>query len=605
MVASLKKSRVPWRGLLVVAMAAAGCVPLVADEYRVLILTQCLIFAIAAVSLDVVWGYVGILDLGHSIWFGIGALAVGAMTTQVSATGMVLQSGGAGGLYIAAVVVGMLVAIAVAAVVGWYALAPNVSQFYIAVVGLALAMTAVPLYSQFPSWTGGENGLFGFAYDKLSTNAWFYVAGAVFVVVMTGLRVLVRSDFGLLLRAIRDNERRARYLGFHVEGVKIAMLCFGAALGALAGGLYACAVGVVSAPLFGFLFATEMLVWVAIGGRGTLFGPAVAAMLLNLAGSELNRSFPTLWGLLIGLLFIAVVVFLPEGLFPRIVRLLGRHIAAPISRRLNPVLSTAAMSAKSERTVLSIEGLHSGYRSLKVLRGVDLAINAGELLCIIGPNGAGKSTLIEVITDGRRPREGTVELRLKGGASLRGTAAHRIARAGVVRKFQVPALFQSLSVAEHILLACHRGRRPSLWRRAQRIDVAREVAEICTATGLTGREDEPGGNLAHGLKQGLEIAMAVATGASVLLIDEPTAGLSGNERKVVGEILRTLTATGRTVVLVEHDIDFVMAVADRLAVLHDGRVLLEGAPTEVVRAPVVREAYLGMAAGVTAVEVPA
>ena len=593
------------RWLLAVAAAVAICLPFVADEYRVLILTQCLIFAIAAVSLDIVWGYVGILDLGHSVWFGIGALAVGVMTTQVSSTGMVTQAGGSGTLYVAAIAVGMLAAVGLAALVGWYALAPSLSHFYIAVVGLAMAMTAIPLYSQFPSWTGGENGLFGFAYDKLSTTAWFYVAGAVFALVMAGLHVLVRSDFGLLLRAIRDNERRARYLGFNVEGLKISMLCFGAALGALAGGIYACSVGAVSAPLFGFLFATELLVWVAVGGRGTLFGPALAAMLLTLAGSELNRSFPTAWGLLIGLLFIIVVVFLPEGVFPRIVRLLGRRSARSISRRLNPVPLPAIVDVRTERTVLSVEGLHFGYGSLKVLRGIDLSIHAAELLCIIGPNGAGKSSLIEVVTDGRRSREGAVDLRLQGNASLRGTAAHRIARAGVVRKFQVPALFPSLSVAEHILLATCRGRLPSLWRRTQLIDVAVEVVQTCAATGLVGRKDEPGGNLAHGLKQGLEIAMAVATGASVLLMDEPTAGLSGNERKVVGEILKSLAATGRTVVLVEHDIDFVLSVADRLAVLHDGRVLVVGAPPEVVCAPVVREAYLGTAASAVVAEVPA
>jgi branched-chain amino acid transport system permease protein len=595
----------PRHSLLAIAAAGAICLPFVADEYRLLVLTQCLIFAIAAVSLDAVWGYVGILDLGHSVWFGIGALGVGVMTTQVSPTGMVLQAGGTGGQYVAGVGLGMLAAASLAGLVGWYALAPNLSHFYIAVVGLAMAMTAIPLYSQFPSWTGGENGLFGFAYDKLSTTAWFYVAGAVFTVVVAGLHVLVRSDFGLLLRAIRDNERRARYLGFNVEGVKIAMLCCGAALGALAGGLYASSVGAVSASLFGFLFATELLVWVAVGGRGTLFGPALAAMLLTLAGSELNRSFPTAWGLLIGLLFIVIVIFLPQGLYPRIVRLLGRRIAAPISRRLNSVPSPVTVDAMTEVPVLSVRGLHFGYGPLKVLRGIDLSIHAGELLCIIGPNGAGKSTLIEVLTDGRRSREGIVDLRLRGTAALTGVAAHRIARAGVVRKFQVPALFPSLSVAEHVLLASCQGRLPSFWRRTRRIDVVSEVVQTCTATGLLGREDEAGGNLAHGLKQGLEIAMAVATGARVLLMDEPTAGLGGNERHVVGEILRKLAKTGRTVVLVEHDIDFVLAVADRLAVLHDGRVLIEGEPREVVRARVVREAYLGAAATAALVEEPA
>lgn len=582
----------------IAAIVMASLTPFVAEEYRVLIMTQCLIFAIAAIGLDLVWGYTGILNIGHTLWFGMGALTVGVMTTEVSSTGMVTQVGGEWWLYVGAVLVSLVIALVSAMVIGWYALGAKVSHFYVAVVGLALTMTATHLYTQFPAWTGGENGLFGFGFSELPTTGWYFVVCAVFFAVLGALGVLVRSDFGVLLKAIRDNERRARYLGFNVERVKVAVFCLGSAVAALAGALYACVVGAVSAPLFGFLFATELLVWVAVGGRGTLVGPALAAVILTLAGSELNRSFPAAWGLVISLGFIVVVMFLPSGLLPWLGRLTGIRVMASPHRPFSA--SDQRLTTKvseSQRDLLDIQALHFGYGKLRVLKGLNLQIRTRELLCIIGPNGAGKSSLIEAVTDGSHAKAGRVTFLSDESVALDKKRAHVIARHGVIRKFQIPSLFPSLTVSEHLLLASLRGRLPSVWKQSTRVEVRPSVATVCKATGLEGRDGELASQLAHGLKQGLEIAMSVCADAPVILMDEPTAGLSANEREAVGKILRALVDAGRSVVLIEHDIDFVMAIADRLAVLHDGQVLREGRPEDVVNAPEVRTAYMGTVAG--------
>ncbi len=579
------------------AIAAVLAGPLLGATYLTLLLAQAFLYAIAAISLDLVWGYAGIPEMGHALWFGCGALCVGVMTTKVSDTGMLLQSGATPGTYALAVVVGVLVTSLVAAIVAWYSFARRSMHFYIAVVGLALASVAQPAYTQFPSLTGGEIGLFGFSYTGFSTNDWYFLSATLFAVVAIALSVLVRSDFGVLVRAVRDNEHRVRYLGFNVERIKVAVYVCGAALAALAGAVYACMMGAVSAPLFGLLFSTEMLVWVAVGGRGTIVGPALGTVALTLAGSQLSESFPSEWSLLLGLLFVSVVIALPHGLLPplaqRLSRATFRRPHRLTSRREivsdGPIPTPMQVSSVAVR----IEGLGFSYGRLNVLRDVNLEIMRGELLCIVGPNGAGKSTLIEVLTDGEWHYRGGISYGLGGGLEHRATGPDAIARHGVVRKFQVPSLFSSLTVAEHLLLASCRGRWPSPWRHTRIIQTPSAVQAVCEALGLAGRMDAIASTLSHGLSQGLEMALAVAARPSVVFMDEPTAGLTANERAVVGTVLKALTASGITVTLIEHDLDFVEQVADRIAVLHDGAVLEVGSPSEIMRSQVVRGAYVG------------
>ncbi|MGH3375437.1 MAG: ABC transporter ATP-binding protein, partial [Actinoallomurus sp.] len=219
-----------------------------------------------------------------------------------------------------------------------------------------------------------------------------------------------------------------------------------------------------------------------------------------------------------------------------------------------------------------------------------------ELLCVVGPNGAGKSTLLSVLADGGLRITGQVDYRLDEQTLGHRRPPHQMARRGVTRKFQAPHLFAGLTVAETLLLARHNGRVPSLWRRTEDVSAGPAVFDVIEATGMEGRENEPATTLAHGLKQGVEIAASVAARPQVLLLDEPTAGLTNNERQVIGGVLRRLVGNGMTVVLIEHDFDFVNEIADRVVVLHEGRIIEDGTPAEVSESAVVREAYLGTVA---------
>jgi branched-chain amino acid transport system permease protein len=246
--------------------------------------------------------------------------------------------------------------------------------------------------------------------------------------------------------------------------------------------------------------------------------------------------------------------------------------------------------------VLSITDLERGFGALQVLRGVSIEVRRGELLCIVGPNGAGKSTLLGVVSDGTVPHQGTITVQAGAPTPLRGLEPPQIVRAGIGRKFQTPNLFDSLTAIESVLLARGRGALPSLWRRSRTLEVSPDVYEIFRLTGLLEYADVPARDLPHGLKQAMELAMTVALEPDILLLDEPTAGLTADERGLIGDLLRRIVARGITVVLIEHDFDFVRKVADRIAVLHDGRVLLSGTVADIAGSDLLKRVYLGAGA---------
>ena len=402
------------------------------------------------------------------------------------------------------------------------------------------------------------------------------------------------------MRAVRDNEHRVRFFGTNVETVKLIVFVSGAMIAAGCGGLFAMIEGFVSSQLFDFLFSTQILIWVAVGGRATVLGPVIGAVGLSFITTKLSSSWPTQWTLILGLLFVAVVVFIPDGVLPPLARLVRRIFGRRGGRWGERSLVTVGRERPQLRPagepVANAENLEFGYGALQVLRGVDFEILAGELLCIVGPNGAGKSTLLGVLTNGKLPMSGDVAYHLQSGTiDRKGAPIHRIARHGVARKFQIPHLFDSLTVGETLLVASLRGRVPSALRRTRAVEVGRSVHDIVEATGLTGRENDLSPNLAHGLKQGLELAAAVSMRPEILLLDEPTAGLTSNERHVIGDVFRRLLEAGVTIVLIEHDLDFVARVADRVIVLHGGKVVESGTPAEVAASAVVQEAYVGTA----------
>jgi branched-chain amino acid transport system permease protein len=582
---------------LAAGLIAALAGPAVLDKYAETILTQAFAFAAVAVTVDVLWGYTGILSWGQSAFFGIGAYSVGLFFSHVDDGPLASAE---------AVILAVAGAAALGGLVAWLSFAGRVTGFYVAVVTLALPVAIVQLILSGGTFTGSSSGLSGYPTPDLDLGQWYQVTALFLLAVLAAAFVVVRSDVGRILIAIRESEERCRYLGINTPALKIVLFAACGAVAALAGTLYAASADVVATQLADFVLGTQMVIWVALGGRGTLIGGVAGAIAINAISAVLGGNLPYLWLLIIGLVFVIVVVYMPQGFLPALAgltrRLAGGTKAGPRPAGGEGRLTESGPGSpparpdrggQAEEAILRLRGLGKRFGSLQVLSGIDLTVRRGELVSVIGPNGAGKTTLMRCLSDGRERSAGEVTL---GGRELGRRPPHRCVSLGVGHKFQTPVVFEGLTVRDCLRVARAFRSRPSLWRRSRDLELPFASLYTVRTTGLDRLLDVPARDLAHGLKQALELAMVLALEPAVLLLDEPTAGLTRDERSAIGEVLRELARRHDiAVLLVEHDLDFVRTISSRIVVLHQGRILLDGPVEEVVGSEVVRTVYVGSA----------
>ncbi len=574
-------------GGIALLLIAVG--PYVLPTYMVNSLIRAFLYAAVALTVDILWGYTGILTFGQSAFFGIGAYAAGLIFTH---------AGFSAGYAALALVTGIAVAIIVAAVVGWLAFYHGASPLYGSVITLVLPIVVSQILYSGGNFTGSSSGLSGFESFDVSIEAWFWIAGSFLVVLTAGAWLFVRSDAGRILVAIRENEQRCEYVGINVSRVKILLLVVCAAIAAVAGYAFAGVQMVVAPEYAGFVFGTELLIWVALGGRGTLIGPVIGTLVLDVSTSYLSGNLPFVWKLVIGITFVVVIVALPQGLMPLIKgaarRVFGRKKAAQVSfvPRLEPAVEQPyAGLAGAGSLALAVRDVRKHFGSLKVLEGIGFEARRGELLSLVGPNGAGKTTLMRCIADGDERSGGTV---LLNDHDILKLPPYACVAFGVGRKFQTANVFETLTVAEALRIARTRLAPPSLWKREETLALPHASMQVIRATGLDEQLGVEGRHLSHGMKQALELAMVLALEPSVLLLDEPTAGLTKPERTMIGAILTDLARNHQLcILLVEHDLDFVREISSRVIVLHQGKILLDGTVAEVVGSELVRAIYSG------------
>lgn len=566
------------------ALVAVGLGPYFLDTYLINGLIRAFLYAAVALTVDLLWGYVGILTFGQSAFFGIGAYAAGLVFTHM---GFSTEHAWL------ALVAGIVVAALVAAVVGWLAFYHGASPLYGSVVTLVLPIIVTQVLFSGGTFTGSSSGLSGFESFDISIEAWFWIAGLFLIVLTAGAWIFVHSDAGKVLVAIRENESRCEYLGINVSRVKILLMVACAVVAAIAGYAFA-GVQVVVAPEYaGFVFGTELLIWVALGGRGTLIGPVIGTLIIDVSTSYLSGNLPFLWKLVLGVAFVLVIVAMPRGLAPLITggvrRLSGRR-----ERHQTPVAlrSVAIVEAHGNaQNAVELKGVQKHFGSLKVLEDINLTARRGELVSLVGPNGAGKTTLMRCISDGAERSGGEARI---NGHDIGKRPPYECVDVGIGRKFQTANTFDALTVAESLRIARTRLQRPAFNSRATTLDLPDAATRVIAATGLDQVMEIETRHLSHGQKQALELAMVLALEPSVLLLDEPTAGLTKNERTVIGQILVDLTTRhGLCIVLVEHDLDFVREISSRVIVLHQGRIVLDGTVAQVVESELVRTIYSG------------
>jgi branched-chain amino acid transport system permease protein len=572
-------------GVVALVLLAVGSVTMPAFLINNLI--RAFLYAIVAITVDLLWGYTGILTFGQSAFFGIGAYAAGLIFTHVGFS-LPLAAG--------ALAASVAAAWLVSRIIGWLAFYHGASPLYASVVTLVLPIVLVQGIYSGGEFTGSSSGLSGFDSFDVPLEAWFCITGGMLVVVAVLAWLFVRSDAGQLLVAIRENEVRCEYLGIDISRYKRRLSDVAAIVAALAGYLFACVQMVVAPEYAGFVFGTELVIWVALGGRGSLIGPIFGTILIDVGSAYLSGSLPYVWTLLVGVAFVVVIVAMPRGLGPLVAVAARRALPLRARRKPLPMTFTAAPErvhgdAGSNAPALSVRDVRKHFGALKVLDGISFDAHAGELLSLIGPNGAGKSTLMRCIADGSERSGGTVEL---GGTEIRKLAPYDCVALGVGRKFQTATVFDSLSVGEALRVARYRIAPPSRWRRETTLALPQPALDVLRLTGLDRMADRECRYLSHGQKQALELAMVLALEPRTILLDEPTAGLTKQERTQIGEIFVSLSSRYRLcLLLVEHDLEFVQQISSRIIVLHQGRIVMDGGVDDVVQSALVRAVYAG------------
>lgn len=545
-----------------------------------------LIYGIVGQGIGYLWGRTGILPFGQAAFFGISAYACAHILLSVP--NLPLQ------------IACLILVILATALIG-FVLASVVfkgrsdSGPFFSLITLALAMIAEQIAGTAPQVTGGFNGLSGFSpiggLDQFG-NFYYLVVAAVLVSTIV-LLTLDRLPAGLIARSIADNEKRLQLFGFPTHIVKGLVFALSAGLAAIAGILFANHQGIVTPTSTGFLLSANLVIWTAVGGRYHILGPLIGAVGIGYLSSELRDSF-AYWEVVLALIFILVVLKAPGGVAAFIDNLWKRFVPAKLKSH-ETTSDVPQTHADQSRAPLEFSTTRVQMGPVKILNGVELTTPKEGIVCIIGPNGAGKTSLLNVITGNLPVIDG--ELRFKG-TSIQNRPPHNALKSGIARKLQVPSVFSSLSVSENLTIAMLAGRakfkdffipRTLLWR-------SEHLDDLLNTPSLPLQEvlDDPVSDLPQGHRQFLEFAMTTASESTVLLLDEPCAGLSPEETKLMTQIVERYQDSNKgLVMLIEHDMSIVRSLADHVVVMHQGAVLAEGSYDDIRTNEDVKSVYVG------------
>jgi len=559
--------------------------------------TEIALFALVGLGFNLLLGYTGLLSFGHGLFFGFAAYAAALSQLHWFHDSLVWP---------------LLFAVAATAllglIVGFFALRRRGVYFSL----LTLAFTALAFFFAFrwTEFTGGESGLRGVvrpAFGPIDLNNQFVFYGLTAIAVFTCAWILlriVRSPFGSVLVAIRENEQRALFAGYPVRHYKLVAFVISATLVGVAGSLFAFLKSIVSADTVHVSFSGEIVAMTIIGGTRNFLGPALGALFYILF-RELLSGYTDAWMFWLGLLFMTFILYSPAGLIGLGTRLWTQYEklrgtldtdAAAMAGRHTPQPGQAVPAflcrPGGEKTVLECDHVSKHFGEFAAVDGANLRLEDRCLHALIGPNGAGKTTLFNVISGLYAADDGTIAL---SGRRIDAMSADRVAQLGLARSFQITNLFPSLPVAENLRLACQ-ARDPARfawWRPVSALaQVGVETDALIRFLGLEGLEQVPVSSLSYGGQRLLEIGIPLAARPHLLMLDEPLVGLAAGERERIAGLIKSLVPQ-MAILLVEHDMDRVFQLADRITAMNEGRVIAEGAPAEVRANAELQRVYLG------------
>jgi len=538
-------------------LAGAGALALYAvffaGSYGHDVLARAGIYAIAAIGYQLVFGRLGALSLAQGCFFGLGAYAAGLTALDL----------GLGFPF--TLLAGTLLPVLLAALIAIPVL--RLASHYFALATLGIAQLALLAATNWTEVTGGANGLYGVPPISLAGfRIGFGLPLTALVWASVGLALwlshrLTAGRRGLAVETLRAAPSAAAALGIDGAAIRFRFFLASAAFGGFAGALQAHGVGVVSPDVLSFHILVLLLAMTVIGGRDSPLGAVLGALLL-VHLPEWFRDFADYYLVAYGAALLAAIIFLPRGLA-------GLLPDAPKRRNL-PGSDTARPHRAAQ---LTVEHATKRFGGVAALDDVSLAVAPGEIVGLIGPNGSGKTTLLNLITGIEKPDAGRIRL---GADDLTGQTPERIARAGIARTFQHPQIAPGLTLRES-LEAVGPGDAETLLGRV----------------GLAERADELAGNLPPAAQKRLEIARALATGATLLALDEPAAGMNDVERADLARLLKDLAGEGHAILLIDHAMDFLLPLADRVVCLSAGRIVADGTPEAVAQDPRAIRAYFG------------